>query len=89
MLDSSETLVTKPSMITGGQSRAARALLKWSREDLATAAGVSASTVKNFEAERNTIQAVATSIERALTEAGIEFIRPDNGGDGVRWRKPR
>jgi transcriptional regulator with XRE-family HTH domain len=76
-------------MISADQSRAARALLQWSREDLADAASVSASTVKNFEAGRNTIPAVATAIERTLTEAGIEFIRPDNGGEGVRWRKPR
>jgi ribosome-binding protein aMBF1 (putative translation factor) len=76
-------------MITADQSRAARALLQWSREDLAAAAKVSASTIKNFEAGRGTIQAVASAIERTLTEAGIEFIRSDNGGDGVRWRKPR
>jgi DNA-binding XRE family transcriptional regulator len=73
-------------MITAGQSRAARALLQWSRDDLAAAAGISPTTVKNFEAGRKTIQAVAAAIERTLTEAGIEFIRPDNGGEGVRWR---
>jgi transcriptional regulator with XRE-family HTH domain len=87
MFELSEAPAMPQGMITADQSRAARALLQWSREDLAAAADVSPSTVKNYEAGKNTITAIAVAIERALTEAGVEFIRPDNGGAGVRWRK--
>jgi transcriptional regulator with XRE-family HTH domain len=89
MLESTGVSDTADRMITPDQSRAGRALLQWTREDLAKAAKVSPSTVKNFEAGKNVMMLVVVAIERALTEAGIELIQPDNGGAGVRWRKAR
>jgi transcriptional regulator with XRE-family HTH domain len=86
MLDSRETPATPADMITAAQLRAARAVLEWSREELGKAAGVSASTVKNYEAGKNTIPLVATSIERTLTEAGIEF---SHDGDSIKWKRGR
>jgi DNA-binding XRE family transcriptional regulator len=78
------------AMISKDQCRAARELLTWTREDLAKGASVSAGTVKNFEAGRKVLPALAVAIERALTDAGIWFIHDDDvGGEGVRWRKSR
>jgi transcriptional regulator with XRE-family HTH domain len=78
------------SMISADQCRAARALLGWAREDLAKAAGVSAGTIKNVELGKGTLGVVAVAVERALTDAGIEFIHEDDSsGEGVRWRKPK
>jgi transcriptional regulator with XRE-family HTH domain len=78
------------SMISADQCRAARALLGWTREDLAKAAGVSAGTIKNVELGKGTLGVVAVAVERALTDAGIWFVHDDDvGGEGVRWRKQR
>jgi transcriptional regulator with XRE-family HTH domain len=78
-------------MLTPQQLRAARAMLGWSREDLAGKAGVSAGTVTGFEllgadSKISTLQ----KLRRALEAAGIEFIEdgavsPD-GGPGLRLR---
>jgi transcriptional regulator with XRE-family HTH domain len=76
-------------MLTPAQSRAARALLDWSQEDLARASYLGLSTIRDFEKgrrvpTRNNLQA----IQRALTEAGIEFIGANGGGAGVRFKNP-
>jgi transcriptional regulator with XRE-family HTH domain len=79
-------------MLTPEQSRAARAMLGWSREELAEKAGVSAGTVVGFEllgadSKMSTLHKLA----RALEAAGIEFIDEGtaslNGGPGLRLRK--
>src|SRR5689334_4317572 len=55
--------------------RAARALLAWSQEDLAKAAGVATSTVADFErGQRNPIPANAHAIRAALEKANIQFL---------------
>lgn len=65
------------------QSRGARGLLDWTQADLAEAATLGLSTVKNFESDRReTTAANLNAIRRALEEAGIEFI-PSKGGKGV------
>jgi DNA-binding XRE family transcriptional regulator len=89
MLDFPETPDTPAGMITAAQLRAARAVLEWSREELGKAAGVSASTVKNYEAGKTTIPLVATAIERTLVEAGIQFLTEEEGGPGVCWQEAR
>jgi predicted transcriptional regulator len=56
-------------------SRAARALLDQSQQDLADAAGVSLSSVKRFESgDVDTRPALVVAIERALKEAGILLL---------------
>jgi hypothetical protein len=71
------------------QSRAARGLLDWTQTDLAKAATLGLSTVKNFEGSiRDTTPANLLAIIRALEAAGIEFIPAKNGkGIGVRLRE--
>ena len=69
------------------QIRAARALLGWSRPDLARAAGLHARTVAAIELREPgghrpaTVQKIAAAFEAA----GVEFTR----GAGVRLRRPK
>jgi transcriptional regulator with XRE-family HTH domain len=65
--------------MTPTQCRAARALLDWSQPDLAEAAGVSLTTVVDFERSRRGVsRTTVRSIRLALENAGIEF--DSNGG---------
>jgi transcriptional regulator with XRE-family HTH domain len=75
-------------MFTSAQSRAARGLLDWSQTDLATKAGISLSTVRDFETgKRSPIANNLAAMRKALEAAGIEFIPENGGGAGVRLRK--
>ena len=76
--------------ITGGQMRAARALVRWSAEDLAREALLGVATVRRAEASDGPVQmtaANAAAITRALEAAGIEFTNGD--APGVRLRRDR
>jgi predicted transcriptional regulator len=73
------------------QIKASRALLAWSQEDLAEAAGVSIPTIKRLEANDGPVGGridTGTKIQTALERAGVEFIDENGGGPGVRLRKP-
>ncbi|WP_373503029.1 multiprotein-bridging factor 1 family protein [Aestuariivirga sp.] len=60
--------------MTQGQCRAARALLDWSQSDLARAAHVSISTVRDFESGlRTPIANNISALQRALESKGIVF----------------
>jgi transcriptional regulator with XRE-family HTH domain len=78
------------SVITGAQIRAARALVRWTAEELANAASVGLSTIRRAEAEDGppTITPANLKLIRiALESAGVEFI-PDHGdGAGIRLKK--
>ncbi|TPL96331.1 helix-turn-helix transcriptional regulator [Mesorhizobium sp. B2-3-11] len=67
------------------QIRAARALIDWTREDLANASGVTVRTLARIESFQ-TLPRPATlqAISSALEAAGIEFISQNGGGPGVR-----
>jgi hypothetical protein len=76
-------------MIISLQIRAARAMLKWSAEQLANQAAVSLRTVKRLElldgplnARVQTIEAIQTALE----SAGIEFIGSPGNQPGVRLK---
>jgi len=76
-------------LITSGQIRAARALIKWTGADLAKASGVAFSTLMRLEtgegvpgAQAKTLDAIA----KAFESAGIEFIGTPEQGAGVRWK---
>jgi transcriptional regulator with XRE-family HTH domain len=72
---------TVPPMLTPEQSRAARGWLDWSQEDLARRAGVSISTVRDFEKGRRTpIPNNINALQGALEAAGIKLIGADDGG---------
>jgi predicted transcriptional regulator len=76
-------------MLTPAQLRAARALVGWSREDLAARSGVSAPAIRDFEVNQSdSKQGTVQKWQRALEAAGIQFIDEDAGaGAGVRWKK--
>ena len=71
------------------QSRAARGLIEWSQTQLANAAGISLSTVRDFEKRRrNPLPENLTSIRRALEKVGVIFLDPHGEeGPGVRLKK--
>src|SRR4051812_30631353 len=74
-------------LITGAQMRAARALVRWSAEDLARAASVGVMTVRRAEAVDGPTTMLVNNmqaIKRALEAAGVEFTNSD--APGVRFR---
>ena len=78
-------------MLTPEQLRAARALVDWSREDLADKSDVSPNTVWGFEQGRSDPKlSTLNKWRRALESAGVIFIedgaKSDEGGPGVRLR---
>ena len=79
--------------LTSAQIRAARALIRWSAEDLARSSSVGLTTIRRAEL---TIEATALTaannlaIRGALEGAGVEFIDANGGGPGVRLtEKPK
>lgn len=73
-------------MITPAQSRAARALLDWTQEDLAKAAHLGLSTIRDFEKGRRTpTHNNLLGIKTALESAGVELISQNSAGEGVRF----
>jgi transcriptional regulator with XRE-family HTH domain len=76
--------------LTSAQIRAARALLRWSAEDLARQSALSVATVRRAElsdGETSMTAANNLAVRRVLEAAGVEFIDEDGGGPGVRLRK--
>ena len=73
------------------QIKAARALLAWSQEELASSANISIPTIKRLEANDGPLggrSETGDKIHEALRTAGVEFIDENGGGPGVRLRKP-
>src|SRR4051812_14875651 len=76
--------------ITASQLRAARALVRWSAEDLAETSRVPVSTIVQAEAEEGSVSVAAVDARAlcmALKKAGVEFIPENGGGVGVRFAK--
>jgi len=73
-------------MISTGQIRAARALLRWTAQDLANASGVGVATIRRMEVTDGVPAAQTRSllaIQSSLEVAGIEFIGKPNENPGV------
>ena len=67
-------------MLSPEQSRAARAWLDWSQDDLAKRANVSLSTVRDFEKGRRTpIANNLDAMRKALEAKGVAFEADANG----------
>ena len=76
--------------LTSAQIRAARALLRWTVQNLAREAALGVATIKRAEAsepETSMTTANDLAVRRALESAGIEFIDENGGGPGLRLRK--
>lgn len=81
---------TKRVPLTSAQLRAARALIRWSAEDLARASAVGLTTIRRaelVESETSMTAANDLAVRHALEAAGVEFINENGGGPGVRLRK--
>jgi len=84
--------IMNPTPLTSAQIRAARSLIRWSAEDLATKSSLSVATIRRAELtddETSMTAANDLAVRRALEEAGVEFIDDNGGGVGVRLRKRR
>lgn len=76
--------------LTSAQIRAARALLRWTAEDLARETGLSVTTIRRAElTESATALTVVNDrvIRQALERAGVAFVDENGGGPGVRLGK--
>ncbi|NBC34615.1 MAG: transcriptional regulator [Alphaproteobacteria bacterium] len=77
-------------MITAGQIRAGRALLRWSARELAERAQISLPTVQRMEKAEGVpggSTRTLAAVQAALEGAGIDFLPENGGGPGVRLRK--
>jgi len=79
------------SIITSDQVRAAKALLRWSGEDLAKKSGISLSSIRRVESAQSIPEAqnLKTLLSRkaALESGGVEFIGTPEDRPGVRLVK--
>jgi hypothetical protein len=76
-----------PKTLTDFQLRAARALVGWSAQELATRAALGVATVRRAEQRKGAVAmnaANAEAVVRALQQAGVIFIAENGGGPGVR-----
>ena len=71
------------SPLTGGQIRAARALLRWSAQELADHSKLGVATIRRAEALDGPVEmtpANAELVTRTLESAGVEFTNGDAPG---------
>jgi transcriptional regulator with XRE-family HTH domain len=81
---------TKRGLLLSAQIRAARALLRWSAQDLARESALGVNTIRRAEVAEETISLTVANdlaIRRAFEAAGVVFIDENGGGSGVRFRE--
>ena len=74
-------------MLTVSQIRAARAMLRWTAQDLAEAAGVGITTIRRMDVMDGVpVVNVRTlmALKAALESAGVEFVGTPDDRPGVR-----
>ena len=75
------------AVMTPAQCRAARALLGWPKEWLASELSVSFGAIADFERGARAPRYVTlVTLRRALAKAGVEFL---DDGQGVRLKPPK
>jgi transcriptional regulator with XRE-family HTH domain len=75
-------------METGAQLRAARAIVKWTRTELAKSSGVSEQTIKRLESVSGPMVAntrTVAALRQTLEAQGVIFIPGNGGPPGVRF----
>jgi len=66
------------------QCRAARGLLNWTQDQLAAAAGVSRSTIKDFECHRHALHRGSEDLlVKAFRLRGVELLYEDGAARGI------
>jgi transcriptional regulator with XRE-family HTH domain len=76
--------------LSAAQCRAARALIAWSQDQLASASKVAKATIANFEAgKRAPYDRTLADLRTALESAGVIFVEENGDGPGVRLAKRR
>ena len=70
------------------QCRAARSLLNWSQEHLASLSGVSRSTIKDFECRDTLHHRTEELLIKAFEDGGVRLLAPDGEGPGSRLKVP-
>ena len=76
-------------MITSSQIKAARALLGITATKLAELSGVAFTTIVRLESSEGIPSGqvkTLDAVQRAIEDAGIEFIGTPESGAGVRWK---
>jgi DNA-binding transcriptional regulator YiaG len=76
-------------MISTDQVRAARALLRWSAQDLADVSGIGVATIRRMEVTEGVPSGQIRSllaIQSALEAAGVEFVGSPSDSPGVRLK---
>lgn len=76
-------------MITARQIRAARALLGWTRQELADKAIISLNALARLEGGKvDARTSTVSAVEKTLNRAGVEFLAAGERGEGVRMSAP-
>jgi transcriptional regulator with XRE-family HTH domain len=72
---------TKEIRIIDEHVRAARALLRWTLDDLASKSGIDRTTLHRWESNKHKpTTATREAVKKAFEEAGIEFTNGSNPG---------
>ncbi|WP_246191190.1 helix-turn-helix domain-containing protein [Aureimonas leprariae] len=71
--------------MTPSECRSARLLLGWSQLRLSEASGTDAAAIRDFETGRlPPKEGNVAALQRALQDAGVEFVSEIGGGTGVK-----
>lgn len=71
-------------ILTPALCRAARGFLDWTQTDLAEHAGVSRSTIRDYEADRHAAhRATLAQLRLAFERAGLSFLKLEMGNTAV------
>lgn len=73
-----------PQILTPALCRAARGFLDWTQSELAEQAGVSRSTIRDYEADRHAAhRATLAQLQLAFERAGLSFVKMEEGNTAV------